>query len=127
MPEYVGNCTSQNQKPTDKNNLPIFAPMSKQRLSGQEQALKLQTIFCRNVCNGYKQYCKDNGMQHTKLLKLNGHTTTYSYVDNVARGKFTFMSCIALFNVTQSAGLQSPTQLEQYWINHPNNPDNIPK
>ncbi len=77
---------------------------------------QIQTDFCQNVCRGFLLYCNDNKISITSNLKARGKLTKQS-VYAVSNGKKKYIPFIALCYLAEILGFNSPSTLEQYYIN----------
>ena len=84
---------------------------------------EIEVLFAKNVCNGFLQYCRDNKIVITNILKQK-NTPSKDTVYSLARGEKTNIYSIILFTLPALLDLESPSTLEQYWVNHCKNSQN---
>ena len=80
-------------------------------------AKDIQDNFNLNVCNGFILYCNDKHINITKALSIKGKTTKNT-VYKIARGESTYILPISIAYLCEVLNLDSPTILEQYYINN---------
>jgi hypothetical protein len=79
-------------------------------------AFEMQREFSVNVCKGFQLYCKDHHIAVIHVLNKPGkpHKQT---LYNVIKGSRKYILIIVMCELALAAGLKSPSQLEQHYLN----------
>jgi hypothetical protein len=82
-------------------------------------ALTIQRNLSLNICLGFQLYCKDKKIVISKVLNQPNKVHRQTIYD-VISGKKQYLQPIAMCYLAEVLNLESPTILEQHYINHLN-------